>query len=172
MKEANEEKQKNQKNDSENNSSSSRRRAKYSSFLIPLLIIIFYTIYQFAGGGEETNFVWSDTSVTVICPDEEEFTVNYADVTSLDLISDADYGICISGKDSGSKYYGTWENDLWGTYSLCIFTSISNCIVIHANDSVLVFNYESASITESLFEEIQKYCENSDYPSSAYIGIF
>lgn len=142
-----------------NNSRSPQNLAKYRSLLIPLLIIIIYTIYQFVGGGAAADFSWSETSVTVICPDETEFNMNYADVTSLELYTDVDYGICVSGNDSGSAYYGTWENDLWGTYSLCVTQSIGNCIVMQTDDATLVFNYESEEITSALLEEIQKYCD-------------
>ncbi|MCD7812742.1 MAG: hypothetical protein LUH20_01585 [Lachnospiraceae bacterium] len=157
-----------QKSNQKNSSRSPQNLTKYRSLLLPLLIIIIYTIYQFVGGGAAADFAWSETSVTVICPDETEFTIDYADVTSLELCTDANYGTCISGNDSGSAYYGTWENDLWGTYSLCVTQSIGNCIVMQTDDATFVINYESEEITSALFEEIQKYCDAATVQAAAF----
>lgn len=52
---------------------------------------------------------------------------------------------------SEDKYIaGTWENDEWGSYVLCIKENLKCYLVVTTEETVFVFNYESEKTTESL----------------------
>ncbi len=114
-----------------------------------------------SGNGSGDPFDWGDTGVTVTCPDDTEFTMNYSDVVSLELVTVSDYGTCISGEETNRLRYGVWENDTWGQYELYATKSFDECIVMQSADSVLVINFEAAETTASFLDIIQEYCDAS-----------
>lgn len=133
-----------------------RRKAKYTNLLILLAIMIVVTVVTLVRGETAVSFDWSDTRVQITDPGGTSFTVVYADVTSLELVEHPDYGNCISGKKTASWIYGAWENDVWGTYTLCASAGTDLCIVMQTQQGAVVISYESDEITSALFDSMRE----------------
>ncbi|MCD8105857.1 MAG: hypothetical protein LUF35_12885 [Lachnospiraceae bacterium] len=139
------------------NEKKQQKRNFYINLLIIIAILLFIT---FRSGNTTANtYKITETTFTVIAPDDTQYSLNFADVLHLELVSNADYGTCTQGEDSGTQYYGTWENDAWGTYYLSVSTSVSQCIVIQTADTTIVTNYESNSTTSAFYKELQAYVD-------------
>ncbi|NLU24917.1 MAG: hypothetical protein GXW99_09495 [Clostridiales bacterium] len=91
-------------------------------------------------------------------PHQETVAVSYADVESLILTSQPDYGVCLSGADKGSHRYGQWQNEAWGDYRLFAYRKVDACIVIKTADLTLVVNGASEQETESFYQMLRESC--------------
>ncbi|MCC8102960.1 MAG: PH domain-containing protein [Clostridiales bacterium] len=132
-------------------------RLFYMNILIIVLVVIAYTFYTRDQTG--MDFSMSEEAFTITMPDSTEVSLSFSDVTSMELVSDVDYGSCVSGQSSDSCYYGTWENETWGSYALCVAPSIGSCILVETEEQILVFNFESASTTSALYESLLDYVD-------------
>ncbi len=92
--------------------------------------------------------------------EDEVFTITYEDETvvqfSKEEIRSAEYmesftrGTAAETIAEGKYTVGTWENDEWGSYTLCIRESVEGYVVVTTEESVFVFNYESKDTTEAM----------------------
>lgn len=132
------------------------RQAKYANLLIILAIMIAISTVSFFRSENAVNFDWTENQVQITDPSGAVFTVVYEDVTALELLDQPDYGTCVTGKETSSWIYGTWENSVWGTYRLCASTGSALSIVIYTAEERYVISYESDTITSALYDSIQR----------------
>ncbi|MCD7716439.1 MAG: hypothetical protein LUI39_08310 [Lachnospiraceae bacterium] len=92
-----------------------------------------------------------DEVFTITYEDETVIQFSKDDIQSAELVTAFTMGEAVETL-SGEKYtVGTWENEDWGQYTLCIKQSVERYIVLTTTDgAVCVFNYESADTTESM----------------------
>lgn len=128
-----------------------KRRTNFNSLFV-LVIILVILLLTYLGQINAASFAWTGSGLTMTVADDTVYTVYYEDILSIDLVTSPDYGACLSGSDGFRQDYGTWENDLWGTYQLCVTSAAKEAIVLTLTDSIFVFNYESDKTTESLYE--------------------
>lgn len=84
---------------------------------------------------------------------EEETVVQFSkdDIQSAELVTTFTMGEAVEALSEKTYTVGTWENEDWGQYTLCIKQSVECYIVLTTADgAVCVFNYESADTTESM----------------------
>lgn len=134
-----------------------RRKAKYTNLLIILAIMIVISVLSLIHSENTVVFDWSETQVQITDPDGISYTIVYSDVVSLELMERPNYGTCITGKETSSWLYGNWENDVWGSYTLCASTGSNLCIVACTADEIFVLSYESDNITSALYESLAEF---------------
>ncbi|MCC8137062.1 MAG: hypothetical protein LIO76_03200 [Clostridiales bacterium] len=104
--------------------------------------------------------IFKSAAVTVKIEDEV-FTITYEDETvvqfskeeiqSAELVTTFTMGDAVESISEKKYTVGTWENEDWGQYTLCIRQSVESYIVLTTTDgAVCVFNYESADSTEAM----------------------
>lgn len=59
-------------------------------------------------------------------------------------------------EDSKSIICGTYTNEQWGEYTLCVNGKVAACVVAEAENGTYMFNYEDASTTKSLCQALQE----------------
>ena len=94
--------------------------------------------------------------LTVTDPEEQEYIIAFSDIQSINLQSEIEYGTCIDGKDTDKYKYGTWENNIWDKYSLCVNSRADKYIVVNSQDTVLVFNYNTDYDTNDFYSAFQE----------------
>lgn len=99
--------------------------------------------------------------LTVSAPKSESVTVAYADVTSLTLVSQPDYGVGKPGGHTGGCLYGQWENDAWGSYQLYVNKKVPLCVVIRTDKTVVSVNESSEQETRALWDMLRQSCPNA-----------
>ncbi|MCD8074799.1 MAG: hypothetical protein LUF27_07155 [Lachnospiraceae bacterium] len=92
--------------------------------------------------------------------EEEVFTVSYEEeiviqfgkeeLRSAEIVTSFDMGDAINTVSEDKYIVGTWENDVWGQYTLCVKKSLECYLVVTTETEVFVFNYESKDTTESM----------------------
>ena len=81
--------------------------------------------------------------------------VSWTEIRSVEVRQAADYGAVVQGTDNSKEKSGIWKNAEFGEYELFVNPGIKTCIVCFTNaDQVIVFNFESADSTMSLYEVI------------------
>ena len=122
---------------------------------IAVIIIIFagVTIYTLFHPSTAFGLAFGDDSMTITGPDGAPFavTVSYEDILSVSQTDSLEIGTRLEGLSTDSCRFGTWENESYGSYTLCAVPSISNYIVLETREGMVAFNYESADTTSRLY---------------------
>lgn len=126
-------------------------RQGIKNFLWIILVIVAFFAFSALRGGTTMYFDFGETAVVATAPEHFSHTVNYDDITNLELVDEFDPGTMISGGETRKLYWGTWKNDIWGEYTLCASKKIDNALLVtSSNGELLVLNYENEKTTEAL----------------------
>ncbi|MCD7761682.1 MAG: hypothetical protein LUI14_00515 [Lachnospiraceae bacterium] len=92
-----------------------------------------------------------DEVFTITYEDETVIQFSKDDIQSAELVTTFTMGEAVETLSEKKYTVGTWENEDWGQYALCIKQSVERYIVLTTTDgAVCVFNYESVDTTESM----------------------
>ena len=134
-------------------------RAKNTIFMI--LVLVVFLIGTWVLGGTDTTPDFGDDALTVSGPQKFSFTVDYDQIADLELVELTDPGALISGGENRSYYWGSWENDAWGAYTLCAAKKIDTAILLTTRDGeYLVFNYQDGDTTQSMLQMFRELLEH------------
>ena len=126
-------------------------KAKNTIFLVLVLVVFLVLTSIFGGTGMNVDF--GDDSLTVTGPQKYSFTVDYDRIAAMDLVELTDPGTMISGGENRSYRWGSWENEAWGSYTLCASKKIDTALRLTTTDGEhLVFNYQDEDTTASILE--------------------
>lgn len=130
-------------------------RLKNSIWLI--IILVAFTIFSVSRGGTSTHFDFGDDQLIVNAPENYTYVVDYDKIDSVAFIDAFEPGTLVSGNETRKYQWGTWKNEAWGEYTLCVSKKIDNALLIsHSGGELLVINYESDETTEALHELFHK----------------
>lgn len=137
--------------------------SKQKNWGVLLIVVAVVMLYTLSGGSVGICLNFEDEALAVSASDYD-WTIPYDRIEALELVSLPDTGNMLDGVSRRNLRCGTWENEVWGEYTLCIRPDIDRCIVMTQKDGeVFVFNYESSSTTESLAEMISELLASKDY---------
>lgn len=116
-----------------------------------VIVIAAFSIFSVMRGGTSTYLDFGDEAVTLSAPENYSYVLNYDDITGLELVDEFDPGTMISGGETRRYRWGTWENDVWGQYTLCSSKRIDCALIVTlTSGETLVLNYESDKTTDAL----------------------
>lgn len=128
--------------------------------LILLAAVLFYT---FSGGSVGISLDFGDERLSLGASDRD-WVIPYDQIASLELTALTDLGTPVDGTKKRTLSYGTWENDLWDKYTLCVNPTISQCIVVTLQDgSITVLNYENEESTKALHTMFSELLQSKGY---------
>lgn len=84
----------------------------------------------------------------------QEITIPYETISSAELISSLDPGSLMEGTDNSRMRCGLWHNNAFGDYRLFTLKKITDYIVLTTDGGVVVFNYESTAVTDSIYDNL------------------
>lgn len=135
-------------------------KQKNAFFIVLILAIVL--VYTFTGGSVGISLDFGEDSLA-LAASGYDWDIPYADIVSLELTRLPDTGSCIDGTDRRSLACGTWENETWGRYTLCVKPDIENCIIITMTDGrVYVLNYENQESTNELHKMFTQILESKE----------
>ena len=123
-----------------------KARNTFLTLLIPILILL----YIFFGGSVGISLDFGEDALA-ISAEKQDWSIPYEQIISLELVNAEDFGILLNGTEKRMLHYGTYENDPWGQYTLCIDPRIETCIVIETTSGFFVLNYENEESTKQLY---------------------
>ncbi|MGM9607181.1 MAG: PH domain-containing protein [Oscillospiraceae bacterium] len=134
-------------------------KAKNTIFLV--LVLVVFTVGSWAVGGTSISPDFGDDALTFSGPQKFSFTVDYDQIADLELVELTDPGTMLSGGENRSYYWGSWENEAWGTYTLCAAKKIDTAILLTTRDGeYLVFNYQDGDTTQSMLQMFRDLLEH------------
>lgn len=126
------------------------KQQKARNTLLTLLIPVLIFLYIFFGGSVGISLDFGEDALTVSA-EKQDWSIPYAQIVSLELTDAADFGTLVNGSENRMLHYGTYENDFWGRYTLCIDPRIESCITIETDSGFFVLNYENEESTHQLY---------------------
>ncbi len=134
---------------------------KYSRYITGALIMIMVFVAAIRmQTAASVGIDFNDDQIVITGPSgTEPFSIDYKTIRSITLLTGYQAGTKVSGVENRRLYYGTFENDAYGTYSLCAVPSISPVIEIRTDDGVFLFNYESDKVTTTLSDSMAEFVQ-------------
>lgn len=127
---------------------------KYTIILI-ITIVAIVAVYSIAGGGGQLDLDIGEDSLSVAYEDFAA-TVEYKDVTAIELVEVEDFGTPISGGSDRSCRWGLWENSQWGEYTQYSLTSTDRGVLLHLQGGgEFLLSYESGETTVLLSQMLR-----------------
>ncbi|MCC8066204.1 MAG: hypothetical protein LIO94_03760 [Clostridiales bacterium] len=146
------------------------RHRNYS--ILFLLIVVFGYLIFFRNSLSESVYIEpGEDSILINSYTEDEITVSYADITRITLTDEVDFGTLVEGSDDRRVRSGVWENEEWGEYYLFALKKVeSDYLILETEEKVIVFNYESAEVTQTFYTSFQEYLEGLDLQEIEYVS--
>lgn len=82
--------------------------------------------------------------------EEELIQFTKDEIVSAELLDTLNMGSAVRDMSEDGYFAGEWENDVWGSYTLCVKQSIEKYVVLRTDEQVFVFNYSNAATTEGI----------------------
>jgi len=112
--------------------------------------------------------ILSDTDVKILVNYDEEMLqitsprlnvdIEHDHVLSVELIDMPDFGTKVGDSYEHEAYCaGTWKNDFWDAYTLCVIPSNEKCILVQMDFTTVVFSCTTDEKTLALFESYSSY---------------
>ena len=129
-----------------------KKASMYKNIIIWLVVIAVLAIFMNPGSpvsmeALEGEFVMQGNSGYIV-------RITYAEIQFMELREGLDYGMLVSGVDGKKEKSGTWENEEFGEYQLCVDAKVSSCIILHTKTGIQVVNIESDKSTAGLYKAI------------------
>lgn len=136
--------------------------AKHKNLIFVALLLAIMLFYIFSGGSVGISLDFGEDALT-LSASEYDWVIPYEQVQSLELTALPHTGRMIEGSDKRTLRCGTWENETWGEYVLCIDPRIDSCIVVTMNSGeVYVLNYENSDSTGQLHKMFTELLQSKD----------
>lgn len=131
------------------------------ALVVSVLICVAYFLLFGARTSKIVTLKFTNQEMTAQGPEEFVFRCDYSQITGLELVDSVTFGNCLSGNETANYRVGTWENEAYGTYQLCVSKHISSYLVVSTSDQgVFVLNYETTGNTEILYNSFVKLLES------------
>lgn len=122
--------------------------------IIIFALVILISIFQ------PSNKVLVEFGETAVDVKSSRYTMSipYEMVDHLELVEKPDMGQPTDGHDDMILMIGTWENDTWGEYEMCVEIATDTCIIIHLTDGrIFVISRRDNEETAKVYEEFLAY---------------
>lgn len=138
------------------------------NFLFTIVILVVFSFYYFSNHVVPVTFQYEEDRMILTGPSGAPFSVElkYEEILSVSEITELETGTNLSGINTEQCWFGTWENDCYGTYTLCASPSFSDYIVLETADGVVVCNYESADATQHMYTALLELLEAKGWSES------
>lgn len=115
------------------------------------IVLILVAILLLTG---KIDYTYDDTSFTVDSTFWNELTVDYDEITAIELRSGNVSGTRTWGFGSWRLLLGTFENEEFGLHTRYTYYKPEACIVLTCGEKVLVLSGKSAAETQAIYNEL------------------
>lgn len=137
--------------------------AKRKNTFFILIILAAVLCYIISGGSVGISLDFGENSLS-IGASGYDWVLPYEQITSLDLMPLPDKGVLLQGIEKSTLCCGTWKNEVWGEYTLCIDPKVEQCIVVTLRDGdEFILNYESGESTRQLHQMFTELLQSKGY---------
>lgn len=134
--------------------------AQKRNIVAGLLVLVIFSFFYWRSHIEPVVWKFDESCMTLTAPDGElSVTVAYQDINLVSEITELDAGTNLTGICTDQCWFGTWQNDMYGDYTLCASPLFAGYIVLDTKNGVIVCNYESADATAHLYTALLELLE-------------
>ena len=126
-------------------------RSFTSSSVLGAIIVVIVAVI-FISGTIEYRF--NEESLTIKANYWENATVSYAEIDSVEYRENDLVGKRVMGFSSFSILMGEYDNSEFGAYTRYSYSNCKSCVVVRADDRVLVLNKKDETATKELYETL------------------
>ena len=127
------------------------RRIKKVSVVAAISVLVFAAVLMFSG---EIEVECGETSFTIEASYWSDLTVAYDVIGSVEYRDQDSKGSRVGGLGSARLLAGAFRNEEFGNYTRYSYTQCDACVVLHANEGVLVLSGPDAESTRAIYEEL------------------
>ena len=125
-----------------------------------ILIFAIVIAMSFYDAANKISVKFQETAVDI---QSKKYSMNipYDMIVSAELIENAEPGTVVKGFDDMSIRTGTWNNDLWGEYVVCMVPKVDAIAVTLEDGRIFVFNRLDDETTAEVYETLLTYLNTS-----------
>lgn len=123
--------------------------------VILILILIIMAVNAFGFFKKDTVSVKIEDDVFSICYGEETLIqFGREEIISVEYLDELDPGRAARDLSEGDYLAGEWENEVWGTYTLCVKQGVETFVLLKTKEDIFVFNYVNEDTTEGIYNAL------------------
>ena len=107
----------------------------------------------------DVDINYGDDSFTVEATYWSDLTVKYADIDSIELCENADFGARVGGFGSARLLLGNFKSDSLGKITLYAYTSSEDAVVISVDGSKLVIGDTESQTAAEIYAKLSPLCK-------------
>lgn len=139
----------------QNNTRASTGKARRYSLIIIVLIFVFGTVRALSGQHGTVTAQVDEEKLGVVGSYGGAIFIYLEDITQVQLVEDLMTGTAVDAQETKNTMCGLYENEVYGTYTLQIYTEKQPYIVVTYGDGeTLVFNQANKRQTENIYEDL------------------
>lgn len=133
--------------------SSMIRSRKGSRVLCTAAVVIVFCILEYVFNVAAVTYDYGESGVTLTGPSDAPFsvTVRYEDISSVSEITELEIGTNLSGMNADDCWFGIWQNQTYGEYTLCAYPKTSSYVVLETADGTIVCNGKNVDATRNVY---------------------
>lgn len=128
------------------------KAAKIISLVMVPIILVLVAVLMFTGN-VEVNY--QETSFTIEASYWSDLTVAYDAITSIEYREEGVPGSRANGVGSARLLVGMFQNEEFGNYTRYTYTQTTPCVMLEAEEKILVINGIDETATKAIYETLQ-----------------
>ncbi|MCD8104420.1 MAG: PH domain-containing protein [Lachnospiraceae bacterium] len=120
--------------------------------VIVVIVVVLYTLGIFKSAAVKIEI--EDEVFSVYYEDEIVIQFSKDEIQSAKVVQTFTEGNAVNVVSEEKYTVGTWENEEWGEYTVCVKQSVKSYLVVTTDEETFVFNYESADSTEAMCDAL------------------
>lgn len=137
-----------------------KRIRKYIAMVgIAFVVVGILIIHANQTRGDDLDLVYDGTMISLLGPQSQQVDLPLDDILAVDYTSRIEIGTMLNGMETDNCYWGTFQNDVWGTFRLFAEKKLTDYIVFETVDGKTLFNCNSQRETEALYDAIVQLLE-------------
>lgn len=116
------------------------------------VVLIFVGVLMFTGNIEVQ---YGEAAFTIEASYWDDLTVEYDVIDRIEYRENVSAGVRAFGFGSARLSLGQFKNDEFGSYTRYAYTGVPACVVIHAEDKILVLSGRDTAETQAIYETLK-----------------
>lgn len=126
-----------------------QKKGNKANTIILVLIFVGVFLYNVVNPREMVTIQVEDTALILGGYEDITYEIPLDAINELSYVEEAEYP-----EESKSILHGTYSNERWGEYILCVNGKVPACIVMETERGTYVFNYDNENTTKALYEAL------------------
>lgn len=135
------------------------KNTKIRTYILSISIFaVFFWGSQFFFGQHSIDVSIDNQVIQLSGGKDYNTSISQGEIVDCKIIESLPAGTLVDGYDGATYHYGNYKNSEFGNYQMYITEKVNSYIYIEKTDgTILIFNYESDSVTTQLYDAISNF---------------